>query len=448
MKRKYFGTDGIRGKVGETPITPEFVLRLGYAAGQVLARAGKRGERPAVLIGKDTRISGYMLESALEAGLAAAGVDVLLVGPMPTPGVAYLTRALRLSAGIVISASHNPFDDNGIKFFSGDGAKLADKVEMAIEAELARSMQSRKSAGLGKARRVDDAAGRYIEFCKSTFPSRLDLRGMRIVVDSANGASYHVAAHVFHELGADVVAIGNTPDGLNINRDCGATNPAALQKAVARERADLGIALDGDGDRLVMVDGKGEIYDGDRLLYVIAMDRRRNRSLNGGVVGTLMTNFGLEQAFTKLKIPFARAAVGDRYVLEMLNKRGWYLGGENSGHIVCLDQHTTGDGIVSALQVLAALRSAGTTLPKAAAGVRLYPQVLVNVRMKESFDFAENRSVKRAVAAAEKALKGDGRVLLRASGTEPLIRVMVEGRARPLVERCAEAIAAAVRAGA
>ncbi len=448
MKRKYFGTDGIRGKVGETPITPEFVLRLGYAAGQVLARAGKHGERPAVLIGKDTRISGYMLESALEAGLAAAGVDVLLVGPMPTPGVAYLTRALRLSAGIVISASHNPFDDNGIKFFSGDGAKLADKVEMAIEAELARPMQSRKSAGLGKARRMDDAAGRYIEFCKSTFPSRLDLRGMRIVVDSANGASYHVAAHVFHELGADVVAIGNMPDGININRDCGATNPAALQKAVARERADLGIALDGDGDRLVMVDGKGEIYDGDRLLYVIAMDRRRNRRLSGGVVGTLMTNFGLEQAFAKLKIPFARAAVGDRYVLEMLNKRGWHLGGENSGHIVCLDQHTTGDGIVSALQVLAALRSAGLTLPRAAAGVRLYPQVLVNVRVQESFDFSDNRGVKRAVAAAEKALKGDGRVLLRASGTEPLIRVMVEGRAKPLVERCAEAIAAAVCAAA
>ncbi len=447
MKRKYFGTDGIRGKVGTAPITPDFVLQLGYAAGRVLAREGKRGERPAVLIGKDTRISGYMLESALEAGLSAAGVDVLLVGPMPTPGVAYLTRALRLSAGIVISASHNPFDDNGIKFFSGDGAKLPDKVEMAIEAELMRPMQCRKSAGLGKARRVDDAAGRYIEFCKSTFPSNLDLRGMRIVVDSANGASYHVAEPVFHELGADVVAIANTPDGININRECGATHPSALQKAVSRAGADLGIALDGDGDRVLMVDSKGEIYDGDRLLYVIAAERRRLRKMSGGVVGTLMTNFGLEQAFAKLRVPFARSAVGDRYVLEMLNKRGWQLGGENSGHIVCLDQHTTGDGIVSALQVLAALRTAKTSLPKAAAGVSLYPQVLVNVRMRERFDFAADRGVVRVVAAAEAMLKGDGRVLLRASGTEPLIRVMVEGRTRRIVERCAENIAEAVRAG-
>ena len=447
MKRKYFGTDGIRGKVGAAPITPDFVLQLGYAAGRVLAREGKRGERPAVLIGKDTRISGYMLESALEAGLSAAGVDVLLVGPMPTPGVAYLTRALRLSAGIVISASHNPFDDNGIKFFSGAGAKLADKVEMAIEAELARPMQCRKSAGLGKARRVDDAAGRYIEFCKSTFPSSLDLRGMRIVVDSANGASYHVAEPVFHELGADVVAIANTPDGININRKCGATHPSALQKAVSRAGADLGIALDGDGDRVLMVDSKGEIYDGDRLLYVIAAERRRLHKMSGGVVGTLMTNFGLEQAFAKLRVPFARSAVGDRHVLEMLNKRGWQLGGENSGHIVCLDQHTTGDGIVSALQVLAALRTANTSLPKAAAGVSLYPQVLVNVLTPERFDFEKDRGVVRAVAVAEATLKGDGRVLLRASGTEPLIRVMVEGRSRRTVERCAENIAEAVRAG-
>lgn len=445
MIRKYFGTDGIRGKVGEAPITPDFVLRLGYAAGRVLARAGKRGERPAVVIGKDTRISGYMLESALEAGLAAAGIDVLLVGPMPTPAVAYLTRALRLSAGVVISASHNPYDDNGIKFFSGDGAKLPDKVEMAIEAELARPLQCRKSSGLGKVRRMDDAAGRYIEFCKSTFPSRLDLRGMRIVVDSAHGACYHVAGHVFHELGADVVAIGNEPDGFNINRECGATQPAALQQAVARERADLGIALDGDGDRLIMADAKGEIYDGDRLLYVIASNRRGNRRLTGGVVGTLMTNLGLEQAFAKLRIPFARSAVGDRYVLELMNKRGWQLGGENSGHIVCLDQHTTGDGIVSALQVLAALRSGNTTLAKAAAGVRLHPQVLVNVRTTGRFDFAADRDVRKAVAGAEAALGGNGRVLLRASGTEPLIRVMVEGRPRPTVERWASAIADAVR---
>ena len=444
MKRKYFGTDGIRGKVGEAPITPDFVLRLGYAAGRVLARAGGRGDRPAVLIGKDTRISGYMLESALEAGLSAAGVDVLLVGPMPTPGVAYLTRALRLSAGIVISASHNPYDDNGIKFFSGDGAKLPDAVEMAIEAGLDRPLQCGKSASLGKARRVDDAAGRYIEFCKSTFPSDLDLHGMRIVVDSANGASYHVAEHVFHELGADVVTIGQSPDGLNINRECGATHPAALQKAVTRARADLGIALDGDGDRLVMVDSAGEIYDGDRLLYVIAAARKRAKKLRGGVVGTLMTNFGLEQALAKARIPFARSAVGDRYVLELLKKRGWLLGGENSGHIVCLDQHTTGDGIVSALQVLAALRDGGVTLPQAAAVVNLYPQVLVNVRVKRAFDFAQSRAVRGAVATAEKVLKGDGRVLLRASGTEPLIRVMVEGRSRKVVTRLAGSIAHAV----
>jgi len=445
MKRKYFGTDGIRGKVGEAPITPDFVLRLGFAAGRVLALQGKLGERPAVLIGKDTRISGYMLESALEAGLAAAGVDVLLVGPMPTPGVAYLTRALRLSAGIVISASHNPFDDNGIKFFSGEGAKLPDNIELAIEAELDRPMQARKSSGLGKARRVDDAAGRYIEFCKSTFPSSLDLRGMKIVLDSANGASYHVAEPVLHELGAEVVAIGNRPDGMNINHLCGATNPAALQKAVVREAADLGIALDGDGDRLVMVDAKGEIYDGDRLLYVIAADRRRQRLLRGGVVGTLMSNFGLEEAFTKMRIPFSRAAVGDRYVLELLKKRGWQLGGENSGHIVCLDRHTTGDGIVSALQVLAALRGGALTLAKAAAGLRLYPQVLVNVAMRERFDFSADPVVKRAVAKAEAALSGKGRVLLRASGTEPLVRVMVEGRMQRTVERWAQEIADAVR---
>jgi phosphoglucosamine mutase len=445
MKRKYFGTDGIRGKVGEAPITPDFVLRLGFAAGRVLASQGKQGERPAVLIGKDTRISGYMLESALEAGLAAAGVDVLLVGPMPTPGVAYLTRALRLSAGIVISASHNPFDDNGIKFFSGEGAKLPDNIELAIEAELDRPMQARKSSGLGKARRVDDAAGRYIEFCKSTFPSSLDLRGMKIVLDSANGASYHVAEPVLHELGAEVVAIGNRPDGMNINHLCGATNPAALQKAVVREAADLGIALDGDGDRLVMVDAKGEIYDGDRLLYVIAADRRRQRLLRGGVVGTLMSNFGLEEAFTKMRIPFSRAAVGDRYVLELLKKRGWQLGGENSGHIVCLDRHTTGDGIVSALQVLAALRGGALTLAKAAAGLRLYPQVLVNVAMRERFDFSADPVVKRAVAKAEAALSGKGRVLLRASGTEPLVRVMVEGRMQRTVERWAQEIADAVR---
>ena len=402
-----------------------------------------------MLIGKDTRISGYMLESALEAGLCAAGVDVLLVGPMPTPAVAYLTRALRLSAGIVISASHNPYADNGIKFFSGAGAKLADKVESAIETELARPLKCSTSAQLGKVRRIDDAAGRYVEFCKSTFPAHLDLRGLRLVIDSAHGATYHIAAHVFHELGADVVAIGNHPDGFNINAGFGATSPRALQDAVKRERADLGIALDGDGDRLVMVDAKGEVYDGDQLLYVIASYRmRQRRQLRGGVVGTLMTNLGMEHALARLKIPFARAKVGDRYVLEMMQKHGWVLGGENSGHIICLDQHTTGDGLVSALQVLGALRGDKTTLAKAAAPVKLYPQLLINVRIRRDFDFSANRGVRQAVAQAEAALGADGRVLLRASGTEPVIRVMVEGKRRPQVKTWADAIAAAVRKAA
>ena len=449
MTRKYFGTDGIRGKVGEVPITPDFVLRLGYAAGKVLTRAGASGERPTVLIGKDTRVSGYMLESALEAGLAAGGVDVLLVGPMPTPGVAYLTRALRLAAGIVISASHNPYDDNGIKFFSGGGAKLPDKVETAIEAELARPLRCGKSSQLGKVRRIDDAAGRYIEFCKSTFPAHLDLHGLRLVVDSAHGATYHVAAHVFHELGADVVEIGNQPDGYNINAGCGATHPQALRDTVKRERADLGIALDGDGDRLVMADAKGVVYDGDQLLYVIASHRQhRGRTLKDGVVGTQMTNLGMEHALARLNIPFARAKVGDRYVLEMLQARGWELGGENSGHIICLDQHTTGDGIVSALQVLAALRDNKTSLAKAASAVKLYPQVLINVRTKRDFDFSANRNVQQAVAKATTALDTRGRVLLRASGTEPVIRVMVEGKSRARVVAWAETIAAAVRKAA
>ncbi len=449
MNRKYFGTDGIRGKVGEEPITPDFVLKLGYAAGGVLTRAVKAGERPVVLIGKDTRISGYMLESALEAGLAAAGVDVLLVGPMPTPAVAYLTRALRLAAGVVISASHNPYDDNGIKFFSGAGAKLPDKIETRIEAELARPLQCRKSAQLGKVRRIDDAAGRYIEFCKSTFPAHLDLRGLRLVVDSAHGATYHIAVHVFHELGADVIAMGNQPDGFNINQACGATHPQALQEAVKRERADLGIALDGDGDRLVMVDAKGAIYDGDQLLYVIASHRKRQRRpFKGGVVGTQMTNLGMEHALARLKIPFARAAVGDRYVLEMMQARGWELGGENSGHIICLDRHTTGDGIVSALQVLGALRDDETSLIRAAAAVKLYPQILVNVRTQRAFDVNADRNVRQAVARATAALDASGRVLLRASGTEPLIRVMVEGKSRVEVATWAETIAAAVRKAA
>jgi phosphoglucosamine mutase len=446
MRRKYFGTDGVRGKVGTEPITPDFVMRLGYAAGKVLAGIRRKGlERPAVLIGKDTRISGYMLESALEAGLSAAGVDVLLVGPMPTPAVSYLTRALRLSAGIVISASHNPYDDNGIKFFSGDGAKLPDATESAIERELARPLKCRVSSRLGKARRIDDAAGRYIEFCKTTFPTSLHLRGMRIVVDCANGAAYHVAPHVFHELGADVETVGVNPDGFNINDFVGATSPQALQMAVKRHKADLGIALDGDGDRLVMVDGAGRLYDGDQLLYVIARHRKQKGELAGGVAGTQMTNLALEHAFARLKIPFARAKVGDRYVLEMLLKRRWQLGGENSGHIICLDKHTTGDGIISALQVLRALVETGASLSKAAGELELYPQVLVNVPVRDSAKPMTSAAVKRAVKEAETGLDGGGRVLLRPSGTEPVFRVMVEGRDAAKVRRCAERIAAAVR---
>ena len=446
MSRKYFGTDGVRGKVGQEPITPDFVMRLGYAAGKVLAGVQRKGaERPAVLIGKDTRISGYMLESALEAGLSAAGVDVLLVGPMPTPAVAYLTRALRLSAGIVISASHNPYDDNGIKFFSGDGAKLPDATETAIERELARPLKCRVSSRLGKARRLDDAAGRYIEFCKSTFPPQLHLRGMRIVIDCAHGAAYHIAPHVFHELGADVETVGVSPDGLNINDHVGATAPLALQLAVKRHKADLGIALDGDGDRLIMMDGAGRIYDGDQLLYVIARYRKQKGELRGGVVGTLMTNLAFEHALARLKIPFARAKVGDRYVLEMLLQRRWQRGGENSGHIVCLDKHTTGDGIVSALQVLHALIETGTTLTKAAGALELYPQVLVNVEVKKHDNPLSSPAVQRAVKEAEGALDGGGRVLLRPSGTEPVIRVMVEGRDGAKVKHWANHIAVAVR---
>ncbi len=449
MSRKYFGTDGVRGTVGTAPITPDFVLRLGYAAGKVLARKTRGDARRTVLIGKDTRISGYMLESALEAGLCAAGIDVLLVGPMPTPAVAYLTRALRLSAGIVISASHNPYDDNGIKFFSGDGAKLPDKVETAIENELERPLQCSVSAKLGKVRRIDDAAGRYIEFCKSTFPAQLDLKGVKLVVDAAHGATYHIASHVFHELGADVISIGNQPDGFNINAGCGATHPQALKDAVIRERADLGVALDGDGDRLIMADAKGVVYDGDQLLYVIASHRARERAkLRGGVVGTLMTNLGTEHALKRLKIPFARAKVGDRYVLEMMLERGWVLGGENSGHIISLDHHTTGDGLVSALQVLGALRAGGVSLAKAAAGVKLYPQLLVNVRTAKKIDFTDDRGVQQAVAHATSQLGDNGRVLLRASGTEPVIRVMVEGKSRPQVAALAEEIAASVRKAA
>jgi len=446
MTRKFFGTDGVRGKVGQLPITPEFVMRLGFAAGKVLASRGSMAaEHPSVLIGKDTRVSGYMLEAALEAGLSAAGVDTLLVGPMPTPAVAYLTRALRLSAGIVISASHNPYDDNGIKFFSGDGSKLPDATEIAIERELGRPLRCMASAKLGKARRIEDAAARYIEFCKSTFPNHLDLHGMRIVVDCANGAAYHIAPHVFHELGADVESVGTSPDGFNINDKVGATSPQALQAEVKRRRADLGIALDGDGDRLAMVDGSGKLYDGDQLLYLIARHRKRAGDLGKGVVGTQMSNLALEQALAKLRIPFARAKVGDRYVLEMLVNRGWQLGGENSGHILCLDKHTTGDGIISSLQVLRALVETRTTLARAAGALTLFPQVLHNVTVASKNGVLERAEVKRAVTRAQADLDGGGRILLRPSGTEPVIRVMVEGRNADRIAYWAKQIADAVR---
>jgi phosphoglucosamine mutase len=446
MGRKYFGTDGIRGRVGQSPITPDFVMRLGYAAGSALVarESGGTTERPAVLIGKDTRISGYMLEAALEAGFAAAGVDVMLCGPMPTPAVAYLTRALRLQAGVVISASHNRFDDNGIKFFSAQGAKLPDAVELDIEARLEQPMTCMESARLGKARRVDDAAGRYIEFCKSTFPNDLDLRGLKIVVDSAHGAAYYVAPSVFHELGAEIVGVGDTPNGLNINLDVGATAPEALRRAVLDTHADCGIALDGDGDRLVMIDAAGTLYDGDQLLYVIARHRARSQPVPG-VAGTLMSNLGFEHALARMGISLGRARVGDRYVLELMQEKGWLFGGENSGHIICLDCHTTGDGIIAALQVLAALRATGETLAAACADLTLYPQKLINVKMPKGFDWAGAAGIKLAVSAAESTLDGNGRVLLRPSGTEPLLRVMVEGRDAAVVTGQAEAIAGAVR---
>ena len=446
MSRKYFGTDGVRGEVGQVPITPDFVMRLGFAAGEVLVRHSTmpKGEHPAVLIGKDTRISGYMLEAALEAGFAAAGVDVMLTGPLPTPAVAYLTRALRLQAGVVISASHNPHQDNGIKFFSAEGSKLPDDVEADIEIRLDRPIHCKDSAGLGKARRVDDARGRYIEFCKSTFPSALDLRGMKIVIDCAHGATYHVAPHVFHELGADVETIGADPDGFNINDGAGTVHPESLQRAIAAHKADLGIALDGDGDRVLMADADGTLYDGDQLLYVIARERARNGGLKG-VAGTLMTNLALEHALEKMQIPFARAKVGDRYVLEMLRERNWELGGENSGHIICLDKHTTGDGIVSALQVLSAIRTSRTTISKLCRGLELYPQELVNVKVPKGFDWQKNAEIARAKQDAERALGNSGRVLLRPSGTEPVLRVMVEGKDDAQVRRLAQEIADAVQ---
>ncbi|MBF4989368.1 phosphoglucosamine mutase [Methylophilus sp. 14] len=446
MSKQYFGTDGIRGRVGESVITPEFVMKLGYAAGRVLASHEHlpAGKRPTVLIGKDTRISGYMLEASLEAGLSAAGVDVLLTGPMPTPAVAYLTRALRAQAGIVISASHNPYYDNGIKFFSAQGTKLPDDIEHAIEAELAKPMQVMESAQLGKAKRVDDAAGRYVEFCKSTFPNHLDLRGLKVVLDCAHGATYHVAPPVFHELGAEVIAIGNQPDGLNINEGVGSTHPQALQKAVVEHQADLGIAFDGDGDRVMMVDGAGNLLDGDQLLYIIAMGLYAKGKLKGGVAGTLMTNLALEHALQKHQIPFGRAKVGDRYVLELLQDKNWKLGGENSGHILTLDKHTSGDAIIAALQVLQSVRESGKTLQQLGADLTLYPQVLINVTTKQKLDLNQD-AVQTAVKQAESTLNGEGRVLLRASGTEPKIRVMVEGLNQGLVQSQAEQLAEVIR---
>lgn len=449
MSRKYFGTDGVRGRVGQSPITPDFVMRLGYAAGKVLLGTSgmPSGERPAVLIGKDTRLSGYMLESALEAGFSAAGVDTCLVGPIPTPAVAYLTRALRLQAGIVISASHNPYYDNGIKFFSAQGTKLPDEVEIAIEAGIDQEMVCVGAADLGRAMRIEDARGRYIEFCKSTFPNDLDLRGLKIVVDCAHGAAYQTAPSVFHELGAEVVTIGVQPNGLNINEGCGATSPKALADAVLAHRADLGLALDGDADRIQMVDAEGNLYDGDQLLFAIVRSRARHARVHG-VVGTLMTNLALEHALAKLEIPFARAAVGDRYVVEMLNEKGWLFGGENSGHILALDRHTTGDGTVAALQVLAALREAGGDLKSLLAGLKLYPQKLINVPIVKGFPWKDHPAITAELAAVESRMAGRGRVLLRASGTEPLLRVMVEGEDAKQVLSEAESLAGVVREAA
>jgi phosphoglucosamine mutase len=446
MQRKYFGTDGIRGRVGEAPITPDLVMKLGWAAGRMLMSADgvRRGERPGVLIGKDTRISGYLLEAALEAGLSAAGVDVYLCGPLPTPGIAYLTRALRLSAGIVISASHNPFDDNGIKFFSGAGQKLPDEVEAAIEKGMEAPLACVPSAALGKARRVDDAAGRYIEFCKSTFPTELDLKGWRIVVDCAHGAGYHVAPPVFHELGAEVIAVGAEPDGLNINAGNGATHPQYLAEQVRAHAADIGIALDGDGDRLAMCDGDGRLYDGDQLLYTIAEDYRRRHVAGGGVVGTLMSNLGFEQALARRDIPLLRAKVGDRYVLELMQEKRWVLGGENSGHIICLDKHTTGDATVAALAVLRALIEQKQSLAQATADVAMFPQELINVPVRRGWEWQRNESVVHAERAAVAALGSAGRVLLRPSGTEPVLRVMVEARDAALAQTHAQALAEAI----
>ncbi len=442
-ERKYFGTDGIRGTVGQAPITPDFVMKLGWAAGRVFTRGGS--SRRKVLIGKDTRVSGYMFESALEAGLAAAGVDSHLLGPMPTPGIAYLTRTFSANAGIVISASHNGFEDNGIKFFCGNGSKLPDEMEFEIEKELEKPMESVTSRELGKAHRVTDAAGRYIEFCKSTFSSDINLRDLKIVVDCAHGATYHIAPAVMAELGATVIALGNQPDGFNINEGVGATSPEALQQAVLAEGADLGIALDGDGDRLIMVDHKGAVVDGDEITFIIARQRYQRGLLTGAVVGTQMSNLGFERAVQTLGLEFKRAKVGDRYILEMLQANGWVLGGETSGHIICLDLTTTGDGLISALQVLEAMVRSGHKLSALKSGMSKFPQRLVNVRMAERQDVTNIAKIREAVTEAEQRLGDTGRVLLRPSGTEPLLRVMVEGQDATLVDELAEHLAGVVR---
>lgn len=445
MTRRYFGTDGVRGEVGGEVMNAAFALRLGYAAGKVLAETKEGGPRPTVLIGKDTRISGYMLESALEAGLSAAGVDVVMCGPMPTPAVAYLTRALRLQAGVVISASHNPYQDNGIKFFSAQGTKLPDEIEQRIEAQLEAPMGCADSRNLGRAQRAHDADGRYIEFCKSTFPTELTLQGLKLVVDCANGAAYHIAPHVFRELGAEVVAIGVSPNGFNINEGVGATHVDALQKAVLEHHADYGLAFDGDADRLQMVDGSGRLYNGDELLYVIVRERMGHGSVPGAV-GTLMTNFALEKRFAELGVAFERAAVGDRYVLERLVERGWHYGGESSGHLLCLDKHSTGDGIVSALQVLTAIQRSGATLAQLLGDLRLYPQVLINVKIQPGYDWKAHPGLAAAQREVEARLAGQGRILIRASGTEPKLRLMVEAPDAAEAQACAEHLASALAA--
>ncbi|MEO3679386.1 phosphoglucosamine mutase [Rheinheimera fenheensis] len=441
MSRKYFGTDGVRGRVGDFPITPEFAMKLGWAAGRVLSQRGTRK----VLIGKDTRISGYLLETALEAGLIAAGIDVRLLGPMPTPAVAYLTRTFRAEAGIVISASHNPYYDNGIKFFSADGTKLPDDVELAIEHELEQPMVCESSEKLGKAQRIDDAAGRYIEFCKSHLPNHLSLNGMKVVIDCAHGATYHIAPAVFKELGAEVVVIGASPNGLNINDHCGATHTELLQKTVVEHKAHLGIAYDGDGDRVMMADHTGRIIDGDEIVYIIARAAKAQNKLQGGVVGTLMSNLGLELALKQLDIPFERSKVGDRYVMELLREKNWRIGGENSGHVLNLDHTCTGDGIIASLQVLTAMIEAKMTLAEFSQGMHKLPQVLVNVKFEKGTAPLEKQHVKQVIAEVEAELNGSGRVLIRKSGTEPLIRVMVEGEQEELVRQYAERIAAAVK---